>query len=581
MATAYFIVGWLLLEVSENLVPALRLPDWFHSGVAFLLIIGFPVAMVFAWAFELTTDGLKREHDVERSESITPGTGRKLDFAIIGLLVVALAYFAYDKFLHNQPRDAGQLEVATETLELDKSIAVLPFVNMSSDAEQEYFSDGLAEEVLNLLARIPELRVIARTSSFSYKGKDIKIADLARELKVGHVLEGSVRKAGNQLRITAQLIRASDSSHLWSQTWDRTLEDIFAIQDEIAAEVTNNLKITLLGEVPKVDETDPEAYTLFLQARQLQRLESVEGFAQSTELYRQVLKIDPGYAAAWGGLAGSYNKQTNHGLIPFEEGRALAREAANRALAIDPELTLAHVVLGWTAMLDNGDLVAAARHFGRAMALEPAGVAIISGAANLVARLGRLDDGITLLESMVSRDPVNPGGYFNLGYAYRFAGRLDEAITAFRTALSLSPEFIGTHYRIGEALILKGEPDEALAAFHEESFEGWRLVGLPLAYHALGKAFESDAALAELIEREAQAAAYNIAYVFAFRGESDRAFEWLDKAVQNFDSGLIDIVGEQLFENIHDDPRWLPFLESIGKSPEQLAAIEFEVNLPE
>jgi TolB-like protein len=275
VAAAYIIVGWLLLQVSDVLVPALYLPDWFHSGIAFLLILGFPVAMIFAWAFELTPEGLKRDHEVDRSQSITQQTSRKLDFIIIGLLIAALGYFAWDKFVLAPERKTELVEATTavveQTAEIDKSIAVLPFVNMSSDTEQEYFSDGLTEEVLNLLAKIPNLRVIARTSSFAYKGKDVKIAEVANELHVGHVLEGSVRKAGNQLRITAQLIRASDSSHLWSETYDRTLENIFAIQDEIAAAVVSQLKLELLGETLGSKQVDPAAYALFLQAQQVRR----------------------------------------------------------------------------------------------------------------------------------------------------------------------------------------------------------------------------------------------------------------------------------------------------------------------
>jgi len=574
VAAAYFIVAWLLLQVSDTLVPALRLPEWFHSGVAFVLILGFPVAIILAWAFELTPEGLKRDYEVDRSESTTPQTGRKLDFAIIGLLVVALGYFAYDKFAVGPGR-------TEQAIQIDKSIAVLPFVNMSSDVEQEYFSDGLAEEVLNLLAKIPDLRVIARTSSFSYKGKDIKIADVANELNVGHVLEGSVRKAGDQLRITAQLIRASDSSHLWSQTWDRKLEDIFAIQDEIAAEVTDQLKLTLLDGLPNVEEIDPESYALFLQARQLARLGTAERFAQSNKLYLQVLEIDPDYTAAWYGLASNYNRQALNGLLPFEEGFLMAREAANRALTIDPGYALAHTSLGWTAMLYGHDLQAAARHFQRAMVLEPGDLTVLLEASKLVGNLGRMLEAIALKEYVLARDPLNFDVYYILGLANRHAGRIDEALAAFATALRLSPGGVGLHYRLGEVQLISGEPEAAMASFKEETEGGWRMIGEVMAYYALGQKFESDTALAKLIKDYETGAAYNIAYILALRNEADRAFEWLDKAVQYNDSGLADVANEGMFANIHDDPRWLPFLESIGKSPEQLAAIEFKVTLPE
>ncbi|MFB3077036.1 MAG: hypothetical protein ACE1Y4_03425, partial [Lysobacterales bacterium] len=312
---AYVVLAWVVIEVTDTVAPALNLPDWTLAFVTWLGIIGFPFALVFAWGFELTPEGIKREHEVDRSQSVAHITGRKLDFAIIGLLVVALGYFAYDKFVLEPARDAELvvatteavtdevIEQAVQTTGYDKSIAVLPFVNMSDDASNEYFSDGISEELLNLLTRIPELRVIARTSSFAYKGKEVSIADIARELNVDHVLEGSVRKSGNQVRITVQLIRANDSSHLWSESYDRTLDNIFAIQDEIAAAVVAQLKVTLLGAAPTVREIDPAAYALFLQARYMAHQGTPEAWEQSLALYEQVLEIYPDYAAAWVGLA--------------------------------------------------------------------------------------------------------------------------------------------------------------------------------------------------------------------------------------------------------------------------------------
>jgi TolB-like protein/cytochrome c-type biogenesis protein CcmH/NrfG len=465
--------------------------------------------------------------------------------------------------------------------ESDNSIAVLPFVNMSDDKSNEYFSDGLSEELMNLLAKIPQLRVIARTSSFAYKGTTTKIADVARELNVAHVLEGSVRKSGNQVRITAQLVRASDSSHLWSETYDRSLDDVFAIQDEISAAVVEQLKITLLGAAPKAKETDPAAYALTLQARQMQRQGTAEGYGQSISLYQQALAIAPDYAAAWAGLSESYGRQADKGLRPIAEGYTLAREAADKALAIDPDNAAAYAQLGWIAMSYDGDLSAAARYFERALQLDPANPDIVRRAATLTGNLGRMDEANVILKYAVSRDPVNSNNQFNLGLNYSSAGRWDEAIASLRTALSLSPGSIGAQSAIGDALLRQGKPDAALAAIQQESSEAFRLIGLAMAYHALGQVAQADAALAELINKHEQGWAYNIAYVLAYRGEADRTFEWLDKAVQYKDPGLSEIPTQIEFTNIHDDPRWLPFLESIGKSPAQLDAIKFKVTLPE
>jgi TolB-like protein/Tfp pilus assembly protein PilF len=458
---------------------------------------------------------------------------------------------------------------------------VLPFVNMSSDPEQEYFSDGISEELLNLLTKIPELQVTSRTSAFSYKGKGIDIPTIAAELNVAHVLEGSVRKAGNQVRITAQLIEVRSDTHLWSETYDRTLDDIFAVQDEIAARVVEQLKITLLGDVPTVQASDPEAYAMVLQARYLARQGTADGYEKSNAFFERALAIDPDYAEAWAGMAGVYEIQASQGLRPIETGYQLAREAADRALSIDPEYAPTHEILGRIAMVYDRDLAAAARHYQHALALEPANADISRGAAMLSASLGRLEEAITLVEYVIARDPINVLAHAHIGLYYIAAGRWDEAIASFHTTLTLSPGYIGVQKMLGTALFLKGEPRTGLAAMQKEAFEVWRLIGLVMAHHGLGEAVASDAAFAELIEKYEQDAAYNIAYLLAFRDEADRAFAWLGKAVDYNDPGLSEIAIQPLFANIHDDTRWQPFLESIGMSPEQLAAIEFNVTPPE
>jgi TolB-like protein/class 3 adenylate cyclase/Tfp pilus assembly protein PilF len=321
----------------------------------------------------------------------------------------------------------------------EKSIAVLPFVDMSEDKSNEYFSDGISEELLNLLGRIPQLQVTARTSSFAFKGKEIGISEIARTLHVSHVLEGSVRKAGNSVRITAQLIKAGTDTHLWSQTYDRKLDDIFAIQDEIAADVVKQLKVTLLGAAPKARTTDPEAYALHLQAVQLQRQQTAEAFQQSDALYRKVLAIDPRYAPAWAALAENFYHEANQGLLPNKEGYAQAREAAMKALAIDSEYAPAHARLGVIAMYGDNDLAGAAEHFKHALTLDPADLDVLRNSASLLASLGRLDQALALEEAIVRRDPVNVSALFDLGLYQRMAGRLDAAIASSRTALSLAP----------------------------------------------------------------------------------------------------------------------------------------------
>src|SRR5438046_2699272 len=319
-------------------------------------------------------------------------------------------------------RRPGQLASAVA----ENSIAVLPFVNMSDDKEQGYFSDGISEELLNLLSKIPQLKVAARTSSFSFKGKGVEIPEIARQLHVANVLEGSVRRSGNQLRITAQLVRAAEGYHLWSETYDRKMDDIFKIQDEIAGEVVKELKVKLLGAAPKVRTTDPKAYALYLQARELGRQRTAEAYAKSDALYRQVLEIDPRYAPAWDELARNFYNKASMGLLSNQEGFASAREAAEQALAIDPDYALAHARLGFIAMNADNDLAAAARHYQRALALDPANLDVLRNTTALLNSLGRLNEALALSEAVVRRDPVNVTMVVNLSYEQRIAARSDE-----------------------------------------------------------------------------------------------------------------------------------------------------------
>ena len=433
VAIAYVVTSWLVIQVVETLFPVYGLSDAAIRLVITLLAIGLIPSLVFAWAFELTPEGLKKEKDIDRSTAITPQTGKKLDRVIIMVLAIALGFFAVDKFVLTpqrqaetakqveqqveQARQAGRAEAMVETF-ADKSIAVLPFVNMSNDAGNEYFSDGISEELLNLLARIPELRVISRSSAFSFKGQSLEIPEIAKRLNVAHVLEGSVRKSGDQVRITAQLIEARSDTHLWSHTYDRTLDDIFAIQDEIAATVVAELKLTLLGAAPQVVTTHPQAYALSLQARALGNHVSEESLAQAVDLLNQALELDPNYAVAWNSLANIYSVQAGRGLLPFEQGFVSAKEALDKALAIDPDYASAHANLGWIVM--SIDLDQAARHIERALELDPTNPTGIRYAAVLLRSLGRMQEAIALDEFTVARDPINPIGFSNLGLKYLY-----------------------------------------------------------------------------------------------------------------------------------------------------------------
>jgi TolB-like protein/cytochrome c-type biogenesis protein CcmH/NrfG len=587
---AYLALGWVVTQVTSTVAPLLHLPDSIGPIIVWIGVIGFPFVIMFSWAYEITPEGIRRENEVDRSTSITHVTGRRLDYTIIGLLLVAIALFAVDRFMPQAvPPAPAPAAVASATPAPaaavpapanEQSIAVLPFVNLSTDKDQEFFSDGISEELLNLLAKIPQLQVTARTSSFYFKGKDVKIQDIARQLHVAHILEGSVQKSGNQVRITVQLVDAGSDTQRWSQTWDRNLDDIFKIQDEIAGDVVKALQVQLLGAAPTVRTTDPQAYALYLQARALGRHITPEAFAKSEALYRQVLAIDPRYTPAWDGLAENFYHETNIGMLSSREGFGRAREAAQKALSIEPDYAPAHAKLGWIAMYADNDLAAAATRFEHALALDPANLSVLGNASVLLGNLGRSVESLALGEALIRRDPVNVTALSNLGYRQREAGRFDAAIGSYRTALSLSPGMGAAHASIGTALLLEGNAGAALAEIEQETIEPLRMIGLPAAYCALGRKAEAEKAFAALIGKYEKDAPYNIASDYAYCGDTDLAFEWLDKAAQYQDPGLGEIVGENLFAKIQADPRWAAFLHKVGKAPEQLAKIEFKVTLP-
>jgi TolB-like protein/Flp pilus assembly protein TadD len=516
---------------------------------------------------------------------------RGIVIVLAAVIAVAFGYVTIDRIWLSRPDEQRVSEAVTPALPAgsslaisipDRSIAVLPFTDMSEKKDQEYFADGMAEQLIDVLVKVPGLYVPARTSTFYFKGKQTTLAGIAKALRVAHVLEGSVRKAGNTLRVTVQLIRVDTGNLLWSETYDRQLEDVFAVQDDIAAAVVERLKVTLLESVPKAERSAPEAYALMLQARQAHRLGTKEGWDRAIPLYQQALRIDPAYGAASDGLASIYLNQGSLGMRAEAESARLARDVINRALAIHPDDAMALSKLGSIANSVDNDLASATRHVQHALAIEPDNPVILGDAAKILQSLGQLDKGIALMEYLVERDPLNPIGHWNLGNHYRVAGRHDDAIASVRTAINLAPRAIGMHGSLGLALLLNGEKAAALEELRLETSEPVQLVGMGVTYHALGQNAESDARLAELIAKYGHGGAFDVASVLAYRGEADRTFEWLEKAIEYHDEGISTVYPAQqwAFSNIQKDPRWLPFLRKIGRAPEQLAAIKFEVKLP-
>ncbi|MBT8065827.1 MAG: tetratricopeptide repeat protein [Gammaproteobacteria bacterium] len=563
VAIVYTAAAWLLIQVSDTLGPALHLPEWFVSAVAFLLILGFPVAIILAWAFELTPEGLKAETKADPTATMSGKTRRKLNRIVVAALVLAMGYFVFDRLMLDPGRVptgmatadqvALQQTAESESTNADNSIAVLPFVNMSSDEEQEYFSDGLSEELMNLLARIPELKVAARTSSFSFKGKDIGVPEIANRLKVAHVLEGSVRKHGNQLRITAQLIEANSGYHLWSETYDRQLDNVFQIQEDIASAVAEALKITLLGEVPKTLKTDPRAYQLFLEGQYLKRQISNDSLNRAVEAFKQAVEIDPAYVPAWAELADTYMWGGGSDELSREERAALADQAIQIAISTDPGYAFAYYVRGISWFFTRNKFKQGLEDFDHALELDPDDAFLVAAIGKGALLTGQYDLAITQYQSALAMEPLVPEFFWFLGRAYLSSGRLDDAEASFRTLTNLSSSYHGD-FHLFETLLLKGDLEAALA-MSDTSFRR------AIVHHALGNAAQADEALADLIEN---AGSYTIARVYGYRGEVDKTFKWLDAMLEKNDHYPTFILAETAFHSIHSDPRWELVLEKLG-----------------
>jgi TolB-like protein/class 3 adenylate cyclase len=462
------------------------------------------------------------------------------------------------------------------------SIAVLPFVNLSRDNENEYFADGLAEELLNVLAKIRGLRVASRTSAFFFKGKDVDLATVAQKLNVAAVLEGSVRTAGNRVRITAQLIEVATDSHLWSDTYDRELTDIFAVQDDISQSVVVELRRALLGdradakaqaqataEVAVAAQgrgANAQAFRMYLEARTAIERNTRADNERGIGLFRQALAMQPDFALAWAGLAWAYAQTAASAWVPFADGYGRAREAADQALALAPDLAEGHQAMAAVLIRHDFDWKRAATEIQRALEIAPDNVESLRGASNLAAIEGRTDDAIAFAREIVTRDPLSLAAHRHLAWTCLDAGHLDEAEAAINVAFELGPGSGHIYAASGCLRLQQGRFDEALAAFSAESLPIYRGRGIAIAQYALGHRAESDAALAELVALRAHTGAFQIAEVHAYRGEADEAFAWLERALSQRDPGVTDVKTTFFLRNLHRDSRWQPFLAKMGLS---------------
>jgi TolB-like protein/Tfp pilus assembly protein PilF len=460
------------------------------------------------------------------------------------------------------------------------SIAVLPFVNRSRDEGDEYFSDGLADELLSMLANIPKLHVAARTSSFRFKGSDDDVATIGRRLNVATLLEGSVRRIGNRARIVVQLVEVGTGYHLWSEMYDRTLDDIFAVQDDIAQSVVKELRVALLGEEPdshaitRVKEdvanaargrpTDPEAYRLYLLARHFIDRWTQEDMTKGIQHLKEALARDPEFAVGWAELSRAYTIEAGSGWDSPAEANERARQAAERALTLRPDLPDGHVRLAWVQMTHDWDWQGAQASLRRAEELAPQDDRVLHMSAIFARNLGRLEKAIEFNQRALERDPLSSATYLNLGLNLFAAGRAEEAEAAFRQSLEFAPEGIVAHASLALAMAAQGRGEEAFVQVQKEPEELVRLYILAILHASARQTEEADAALQDLIEHHAERAPTQIAEVYAVRGEKDRAFEWLERAYGERDGGLTEIKSSPHLHSLHEDPRWRAFLKRMG-----------------
>jgi TolB-like protein/Tfp pilus assembly protein PilF len=523
---AYAIAGWVAVEVADVMFPRLGLPEWAVNAITWSYVGGFLPVAILAWIFKWTPEGLKRD---------------------LGL--------------------AGPQAP-------ERSIAVLPFANMSADVEQEYFADGLAEELLNLLARVPDLQVAARTSAFAFKGKDMPVREIAQALHVAQVLEGSVRKSGDQVRITAQLIHASDGYHMWSETWDRTLEDIFAVQDEIAHAVLKKLKMDIApAEKPTTRPMDTEAYNLVLLGRYLVEQRTRPSVKKAIAALSQAVKLAPDHADGWTMLARAIWQEASGGWIhgaQHREAMRASREALDRALSADPDSPEAYEFLGWLTWSYDWDWSTADHAIRRSLQVKPDNPRALNTAACLALTLGRLDESLEIFGRALGLDPLNTPVLNNLALAYLYADRFDEAESAIKRAIAILPDAAVHRYILGRIYLAMGDLVKARRAFEDEVDEEARESGEVLLLTAEGHPDKADQMLDKMMVLDATPA-LDIASVYAMSEDADQAFQWLELAREQRDGNLCDIRHLPEFRNLHSDSRWNDFLGTIGLSDHQIA----------
>src|SRR5262245_48391468 len=521
MAGLYLVGAWLLTQVASTVLPMFGAPEWLPRSVVILLVIGFVPALIFSWVFELTPEGLKRDNEVPPEESIAPQTARRMDRVIIVVLVLALGYFAFDKFVLNQRRETAAISAGPKSVPNEKSVAVLAFANLSDDKGSEYFSDGISEELLTVLQKIPGLHVAARTSAFSFKGKNATAQEIGQKLGVARLVEGSVRKAGDVVRIAARLTQATTGEEIWSENYTRDMKDVFAVQTELAQTIVEQLRGQLTGRASnstskaeiqaevraaaKGGTKNVEAHESYLQGRFFGNRHSEKETDQARAAFERAVQLDPQFALAWAGLSQTHvwdcNYATEGGQKAFNAHLAAARESVGRALSIEPDLPDA---LFARAMIETNfdyNWKGAAGTLGNALALAPQDPALLMEAGNLAQARGEIPQSLDLFRRAVASDPVNAQARAFLAGSLSVSGKQKEARAEYARVIELNPSAPNSHAGVGLTYLLEGKFEEAATAAQQDAADWARFLIVSCARWGQKRVPESEAALSELIAK--------------------------------------------------------------------------------
>lgn len=593
VAILYVVTAWLLLQAADVGMSALDLPDWTGRLVLLLIVLGFPVALVFSWVYELTPDGLRRESEVDIAGSVRAETGNKLNIVIVVLLVIAISVVVADRILPREsstgagvdtpdgiPGEASDgtsvvadaataAEEPARTRIAEQSIAVLPFADLSPEGDNEYFSDGLTEELLNALVKVRALKVAGRTSSFAYKGRDTDLRVIGEELGVAHLLEGSVRKSESRLRITAQLVKAEDGYHVWSESYDRELTDVFAIQSDIARHVVEALQVTLLGEdavrMEAGGTTNIEAYNDYLRGRYLLNKGSRQDtLSEALAALESALHRDPAFADAWFTFGNIVVLTVANGWMDTQEGWARIQQAAEEMRRYAPQLAGSYMLEGYLLAYRDFKWNEALALMRQAVEREPGNSRAIFNYAILLRGLPYYDEAVDMMQRAVQLEPTNLVSQVYLGNIMTIAGRCEEARLVLQQVLRIDPAFNRAHYYLGVCAYLAGDAATALAHFEAEPLGWMRATGRPLALHKLGRRQEADAAETALVNDYGDTAAYQQAQVAAQRGDLELAFERLDRALEARDVGVSQLLTDPLIAPLKNDVRYQAALARVN-----------------